>query len=161
MPSATALPLSPAERSRLRAEAHHLHPVVAIGADGATDAVRRELDAALAAHGLVKVRVFADDREARGALYLELAGQLGAAPVQHIGKLFVYWRAPRPKTKAEPDDDRNPGPRVVKVIKFSKSGNHRPQIKKVRVAGNMRLTSAGTLKRAAKRQTSPKKKQPA
>ena len=158
-PVSASARLSPAERSRLRAEAHHLHPVVSIGADGATDAVRRELDAALAAHGLVKVRVFSDDREARGALYLELAEALGASPVQHIGKLFVFWRAPRPKAKPEPDDDRNPGPRVVKVIKFSKSGNHRPQIKKVRVAGNMRLTSAGTLKRAAKRQTSPKKKQ--
>lgn len=161
MPSALApVPvLSPAERSRLRAEAHHLHPVVTIGADGVTDAVRKELDLALSVHGLVKVRVFSDDRTARGALYVDLAEQLGAAPVQHIGKLFVYWRRPKPKAKAEPDPDRNPGPRVVKVIKFSKSGNHRPQIKKVKVAGNMRLTSAGTLKRAAKRVVSEKKKQ--
>ena len=60
----TALVLSAAERKQKRAEAHHLHPVVAIGHDGATAAVRREIAAALDAHGLVKLRVFSDDRAA-------------------------------------------------------------------------------------------------
>jgi putative YhbY family RNA-binding protein len=97
----TALLLSPAERKQKRADAHHLNPVVAIGADGATEAVRRELDTALGVHGLVKVRVFSDDRAAREALFGELSAALDAAPVQHIGKLLVFWREPRPKEKAE------------------------------------------------------------
>ena len=50
-----------------------------------------------------------------------------------------------------------PGPKVVKVLKFSKSGNHRPQVKKVRVVGNMRLAAGGTLKRARRRARSIKK----
>ena len=152
----TALYLKPAERKAKRAEAHHLDPVVAIGNDGATAAVRREIEGALDAHGLVKVRVFSDDRLAREALFAELSAALGAAPVQHIGKLFVFWRPPVDKDKVE-RDDRMPGPKVVKVLKFSKSGNHRPQVKKVTVLGNMRLAAGGTLKRAKKRVTSLKK----
>jgi putative YhbY family RNA-binding protein len=152
----TALSLSAAERKQKRAEAQHLDPVVAIGHEGATAAVRRELDAALAAHGLVKVRVFSDDRAAREALLAELSSALGAAPVQHIGKLLVLWRPPAPKVKAA-REDRLPGPKVVKVLKFSKSGNHRPQVKKVRVLGNMRLAAGGTLKRARRKNVSIKK----
>ena len=156
----TTLLLSPAERKQKRADAHHLNPVVSIGAEGATEAVRRELDGALAVHGLVKVRVFSDDRDAREALFGELSDALGAAPVQHIGKLLVFWREPRPKEKAE-REDRMPGPKIVKVLKFSRSGNHRPQVKKVKVVGNMRLAAGGELKRARKRAASIKKKQQA
>ena len=152
-----ALVLSAAERKQKRAEAQRLSPVVAIGHDGATAAVRREIDAALAAHGLVKVRVFSDDRAAREALLLELGSTLGAAPVQHIGKLLVLWRPPVRKASRPHDDDRKPAPKVVKVLKFAKSGNHRPQVKKVTVLGNMRLTAGGTLKRARRRSASIKK----
>ncbi|MEO6896054.1 MAG: YhbY family RNA-binding protein, partial [Caldimonas sp.] len=109
--------LTPAERKQKRADAHHLHPVVAIGNDGATEAVRREIDAALDAHGLVKIRVFSDDRAAREALLGELSAAFGAAPVQHIGKLLVLWRPPVEKAKVE-KEDRMPGPKVVKVLKF-------------------------------------------
>ena len=72
---------------------------------------------------------------------------LNAAPIQHIGKLLVLWRPMPPKEKAE-REDRMPGPRVVKVLKFSKSGNHRPQVKKIKVLGNQRLAAGGELKRA-------------
>ena len=58
-------------------------------------------------------------------------------------------------------DTGMPGPRIVKILKFSKSGNHRPQVKKVRVLGNQRLAAGGELKRARKRVTSVKKKQAA
>ena len=153
-----ALLLTPAERKQKRSEAHHLDPVVAIGSDGATAAVRREIDIALGVHGLIKVRVFADDRAARETLFGELSAALDAAPIQHIGKLLVFWREPRPKEKAD-REGRMPGPKVVKVLKFSKSGNHRPQVKKVKVLGNMRLASGGQLKRARKRTTSVKKLQ--
>ena len=152
----TALFLTAAERKQKRAEAHHLDPVVSIGHEGTTPAVRREIETALDAHGLVKVRVFSDDRGARDALLRELSSLLGAAPVQHIGKLLVLWRPPVPKAKAE-RDDRLPGPKVVKVLKFSKSGNHRPQVKKVTVLGNMRLAAGGTLKRARRKTISIKK----
>ena len=57
-----AIQLTPAQRKAHRADAHHLDPVVFVGADGLTDAVVKETNAALRAHGLIKVRVFSDDR---------------------------------------------------------------------------------------------------
>ena len=153
----TAIALTPAQRKTLRSQAHHLDPVVLIGADGLTPAVLKETDAALKAHGLIKVRMFADDRSAREEALGRLAAELGAAPVQHIGKLLVLWR-PRPEVHASENDPARPAPRMVKILKFSKSGNHRPQIKKVTVYGNQRVTSGGSIKRAKPRTTSVKKK---
>ena len=128
-----------------------------VGADGLTDAVLKETDLALKAHGLIKVRVFSDTRADREAALATLADRLNAAPVQHIGKLLVLWRPIPAKEKAE-REDRMAGPRIVKILKFSKSGNHRPQIKKVQVFGNQRVTAGGEIKRAKPRVTSVKKK---
>jgi len=151
-----ALHLTPAQRKLHRADAHHLDPVVMIGADGLTPAVARETDAALKAHGLIKVRVFSDERETREGVFTALCEQLEAAPVQHIGKLLVLWRPVPPKEKVE-REDRKPGPKVVKILKFSKSGNHRAQVKKLTVLGNERLTAGGIVKRAKERVQSRKK----
>jgi RNA-binding protein len=154
-----AIALTPTQRREHRAASHHLDPVVAIGGDGLSAGVRKEIDAALKAHGLIKVRVFSDDRNAREALLAELTESLNAAPVQHIGKLLVLWRPMPPKDKAE-REDRGAAPKVVKILKFSKSGNHRPQVKKLTVRGNERLTAGGIVKRAKKRpaQAGAKKK---
>lgn len=148
--------LTPAQRKVHRAEAHHLDPVVMIGADGLTPAVRKEVDAALKAHGLIKVRVLSDDRQAREAMLQTLADELEAAPIQHIGKLLVLWR-PQPEKVRAVDDERKPGPRDVKVLKFSKRGGQRPEVKVVRVLGNQRLTPGGQVKRARVLKKSVKK----
>jgi len=150
--------LTPAERKEKRGDAHHLDPVVMIGAEGLTSAVLKEAEAAIRSHGLIKVRVFSDDRAVREAMLLELADKLNAAPVQHIGKLLVLWRPVEDAETADPAADRGAAPRTVKILKFSKSGHHRPQIKKVTVYGNQRVTAGGSIKRAKKRVTSVKKK---
>ena len=150
----SAIHLTPAQRKEKRGEAHHLDPVVLIGDQGLTDAIFKEADLALKAHGLIKVRMFSDSRPDREAA---LADKLSAAPVQHIGKLLVLWRPVPEKVKVE-RDDRAAGPRVVKILKFSKSGNHRAQIKKITVFGNQRVTAGGEIKRAKTRVTSVKKK---
>jgi RNA-binding protein len=155
-----AIQLTPSQRKEHRSEAHHLDPVVMIGGDGLTLAVVKEIDGALNAHGLIKVRVFSDDRAAREGMLAEVTEQLGAAPIQHIGKLLVLWRPVPPKEKAE-RDDRKPGPRIVKLVSFSKSGNHRAQVKKVKLFGNQRVAAGGEIKRVRARATSIKKKQPA
>ncbi|MCV2358736.1 MULTISPECIES: YhbY family RNA-binding protein [Roseateles] len=151
-----AIQLTPAQRKEKRSEAHHLDPVVMIGADGLTPAVVKETDAALNAHGLIKVRIFSDDRANRESIFASLCGELNAAPIQHIGKLLVLWRPLPDKEEAEGGDGKA-GPRVVKIVKFSKSGNHRPQVKKLRVLGNERVAQGGEIKRAKKRLTSVKK----
>jgi RNA-binding protein len=151
-----AIELTPAQRKEHRAAAHHLHPVVMIGSEGLTSAVRNELDLALNAHGLIKVRVFSDNRALRNNLLATLANELEAAAIQHIGKLFVLWR-PIPVHQKVADAARLPGPREVKIVRFSKSGNHRPQIKRVTLLGNQRVAAGGEIKRAKRRATSVKK----
>lgn len=79
-------------RLSLRAQAHHLDPVVLLGANGLTEAVMKEIDRELKAHELIKVRVPTDDREEREAIYAQVAETLGAARVQMIGKLLIFWR---------------------------------------------------------------------
>jgi len=94
---AAAVPITPpllsaAQGKALRAKAHDLDPIVRIGDAGLSDAVIRETDLALTAHGLIKVRVFGDDRQAREAIGNTLCERLGCALVQSIGKLLVLWR---------------------------------------------------------------------
>ncbi|MDH4478552.1 MAG: YhbY family RNA-binding protein [Rhodoferax sp.] len=141
--------LTPAQRKVHRADAHHLDPVVMVGNDGLTDNVKKEANAALNAHGLIKVRIFSDDRVSREAMFQSLANELDAAPIQHIGKLLVLWR-PLPDTVKEKsvDEDRMAGPRDFKVLKYSKRAGQRPEVKTLRVLGNQRLTAGGNVKRA-------------
>ena len=149
--------LTPAQRKEHRSLAHHLDPVVMIGGDGLTAAVKKETDLALKAHGLIKIRVFSDDRAARELMLQTLSDELGAAPIQHIGKLLVLWR-PMPAKVKVADEDRKPGPRDFKVLKYSTRGGQRPEVKTLRVLGNQRLTSGGQVKRAKPKQISVKKR---
>ena len=77
--------------------------------------------------------------------------------MQHIGKLLVLWR-PQVEEVKPAAEDRRPGPRVVTVVKPSRSANHRPVVKKVKVMGNQRVTQGGTIKRTKARIVSVKKK---
>src|SRR5512139_3394094 len=93
--------LTPAARRALRAKAHHLHPVVSIGQHGLTPGVLKEIDVNLRAHELIKIRVFGDSRAERATLLERICSELGAAAVQHLGKLLVVWR-PAPEEPAPP-----------------------------------------------------------
>ncbi|WP_314443261.1 ribosome assembly RNA-binding protein YhbY [Massilia timonae] len=148
--------LTPAERSTLRAEAHGLNPVVMIGEAGLTESVVKEISASLDAHGLIKVRVFGDDREARVAMYEQICLDLDAAPVQHIGKLLVLYR-PKKEAVKERSGKSGPGMREVTIVKASASGTKKPSVTKVMLKGNERVTAGGNIKRAKPRQTSSKK----
>lgn len=92
--------LTPAERQVLKGRAHALSPVVMIGTSGVTDAVIAEVDRALARHGLIKVRVLGDDRDARVAMLAAICAGTGAAPVQSIGKVLVIFRPLPPEEQA-------------------------------------------------------------
>lgn len=150
------LKLTPTERAELRSQAHGLDPVVLIGEAGLTPAVMKEIERSLDAHGLIKVRVFGDDREARIAMYQTICEQLDAAPVQHIGKLLVMFR-PKKETAKERSEKRGKGLREVTIVKPSPSGTKRPTVSKVVLKGNERVTAGGLIKRAKKRQASTKR----
>lgn len=149
--------LTPAERSELRSEAHALKPIVMIGEAGLTPAVIKEIDNGLNSHGLIKVRVFGDDREARIAMYDTICSELDAAPVQHIGKLLVIYRPKLDGVKETKLVKRGKGMREVTIVKPSASGTKKPSVSKVMVKGNERVTQGGSIKRAKPRQSSAKK----
>ena len=150
--------LTPAERSTLRADAHALSPIVMIGEDGLKPSVLKEIDASLNSHGLIKIRVFGDDREARIGMYEAICETLGAAPVQHIGKLLVVYRPKKEETEEKSRAVRTgKGMREVTIVKPSPSGTKRPSVTKVMVKGNERVTQGGSIKRAKPRQSSSKK----
>ncbi len=86
--------LRPRQRARLKARAHALEPTVLVGHAGASDAVVAEIDRALSAHGLIKVKL-AGDRVERKALAAALSARTDATVVQQVGRIVVLWR-PRP-----------------------------------------------------------------
>ena len=84
--------LSPIERKKLKARAHALDPILHLGEKGLTEAVLAEIDRALTAHELIKVRAGRLERDARAAMLAEICARLDAQPVQHIGKVLVLYR---------------------------------------------------------------------
>ncbi len=146
----TALSLTPAQRKAQRAKAHDLNPVVMIGNDGLTAAVRKEIDRALSSHGLIKIRVLGDDRDARIAMYESICDDLSAAPIQHIGKLLVVWRPMEAKPKKA-----IPSKKVARAYQTARS-NQRATGSRV---GFKKATVANTSKpkRRKTRLASPKK----
>lgn len=95
-------PLTPRERQKLKARAHALEPVIHVGQAGVTDKLLKEIDRALTAHELIKIKVAGADREAREAQCDDIVSRSGASEVQRVGKVLVLWR-PRPEDEPEND----------------------------------------------------------
>ncbi|MHB1216154.1 MAG: ribosome assembly RNA-binding protein YhbY [Thiobacillus sp.] len=84
--------LTPAQRQFLKGLAHTRQPVVMIGNQGLTAAVLKEIDQALSAHELIKIKAASNDPETRRAWLDEIRTATGAALVQQIGKVLVIYR---------------------------------------------------------------------
>ena len=82
----------PAQRKKLRAQAHSLKPVVTIGQSGLTEAVIAELELALDHHELIKVKIRSDDRGLRKQIGDQLALQTQSDLIQRIGQVIVVYR---------------------------------------------------------------------
>ena len=96
------LSLTSKERAGLKGKAHSLAPVVQIGKGGLTDAVVTEIDKALTAHELIKVRAGGAEREERDEWSAAIAGRTNSAAVASIGKVMVFWRPNPDKKKPKP-----------------------------------------------------------
>ena len=116
--------LTPAERKALKARAHALDPVVLVGDAGLTAAVMGEIDRSLTAHELIKVRVFGDDRLARLGMRERIVDELGAEPIQTIGKLLVLFRA-----TPSPESTELPRPAAPRRASVKASDARRPLTK--------------------------------
>ncbi len=89
------LELNSQQRSRLKAAAHPLRPVVIIGSRGLADSVLAEIDSNLSAHELIKVKASGQDRSSREEWLHHICETLACAPVHHIGNTFILFR-PKP-----------------------------------------------------------------
>jgi RNA-binding protein len=92
-PPPSAPELSEKQRRHLRGLAHELKPIIRLGNAGLTDAVATETARALHDHELVKVKApGGGDREARDALFTELAQRTASALIHRIGNVAVLYR---------------------------------------------------------------------
>jgi len=79
-------------KKSLKAQAHHLKPVVLLGAKGLTEAVVAETNIALLAHELIKVKINGADKDDKLKMANELCQQLQAELVQMIGNTIIMYR---------------------------------------------------------------------
>jgi len=89
--------LTSKQRKFLRSHAHSLKAIVQVGQRGLTAPVIQEVDGALAAHELLKVRL-GGEREERGQLAERLAAATRAENVGEVGRVVLLYR-PHPDPK--------------------------------------------------------------
>ena len=89
--------LSENQRRFLRGRAHALKPVIHVGNNGLTDGVAKETARALKDHELIKVRAPGSDRQARDALFADLATRTDSTLVHRIGHVAILYRANKTK----------------------------------------------------------------
>lgn len=79
-------------RQNLKAKAHHLKPVILIGAKGLTNAVIEETNIALDAHELIKIKIYGVERDDRKLIIQQICAETAAELVQSIGNSAVLYR---------------------------------------------------------------------
>ncbi|MGY5709730.1 ribosome assembly RNA-binding protein YhbY [Vibrio cincinnatiensis] len=84
--------LSNKQKQHLKGLAHHLNPVVLMGANGLTEAVLAEIEIALNHHELIKVKVVSEDRDTKQLIVDAIVRETGAEKVRLIGKVVVLYR---------------------------------------------------------------------
>tara|TARA_B100001093_G_scaffold469619_1_gene490488 strand:- start:144 stop:425 length:282 start_codon:yes stop_codon:yes gene_type:complete len=84
--------LSNIKKKELRKKAYSLKPFVIIGQQGLTDNVLNEIDVALNAHELIKIRIREIDKRERSEQCLKIEQKLDAEIIHQIGFITVLFR---------------------------------------------------------------------
>ena len=87
-----SISLTSAQTRFLRGQAHGLKAILQVGGKGISSTLVEEVSGALEHHELIKVKVAAEDREARDALIDDLVRRTGSSLVQRIGHTAVLYR---------------------------------------------------------------------
>ena len=82
----------------LRKNSYSLKPVIIIGQNGLSDAVIAEIDVALNAHELIKIRIREPNKDKRDEQCLQIQKNLGAEIIHQIGFIVVFYRPNPNKT---------------------------------------------------------------
>jgi RNA-binding protein len=117
--------VTPSERKALKARAHALDPILQLGDKGLTDAVVAEIERALGAHELIKVRAAPLNRDEREVALASICERTQCHPVQHIGKTLVIYRQ-----KPLPEPEPGPRPRLRMRGKPSSGWDERKDARK-------------------------------
>ena len=72
--------------------AHVLKPVVMIGNKGLTEAVDKEIDIALDAHELIKIKISANDKDEKQQILAAIIEKHKAQMIQSIGYMATIFR---------------------------------------------------------------------
>lgn len=90
--------LTPKQRQFLKAQAHHLKPVVHIGKGGVTDALASELDTMVESLELMKIKLNQNTAEELETVIAGLKARVqGLEHVWTIGRTVLVFRASRNK----------------------------------------------------------------
>jgi RNA-binding protein len=92
------VPLTGKQRRALRAQGHHLEPVVIVGQSGVTEGILGALSQALNDHELIKVKIH-EGPETRHEAAQRMAEGTGAELVQLLGRTALLFK------KREEDSD--------------------------------------------------------
>ena len=84
--------LTTKQKQYLKGIAHNLKPVVMLGQHGLTEGVLAEIDAALAHHELIKVKVAGEDRETKQLIAQAILRESRAEQVQMMGSVLTLFR---------------------------------------------------------------------
>jgi RNA-binding protein len=84
--------LSSDQIKQLKQQAHALNPVVLLGSKGLTDAVQNEINGALEAHELIKIKINAQERAAKDEMITQICEFQKAKLIQRIGHSIVIYR---------------------------------------------------------------------
>jgi RNA-binding protein len=85
------MPLTEAQKKRLRGLGHKLKPVIIVGAAGLSASLLEEFDRSLAHHELMKVKLSVGDRDERDRLIAELRSRSNAELVQRVGNVALLF----------------------------------------------------------------------
>ncbi len=91
--------ITAAQKRFLRSKAHHLKPVVMVGQHGLSENVMNEVNLALDAHELIKVKLSVGDRDEKKNILGEIISNSKAELIQSIGHVAVLFRRNHKKPK--------------------------------------------------------------
>ena len=80
------------DKKHLRRLGHNLKPVVTVAGNGLSENVNTEIARALNDHELIKIKLVAEDRDAKKALIETICKNNNAQLVQSIGHVILVYR---------------------------------------------------------------------
>ncbi len=95
--------LTSKQRANLRSHANQMETILQVGKGGIADALIKQVDDALTAREMIKLRVLETAPDTARDTAEQMAGQVGAEVVQVIGTRFILYRRNPKKPIYDPD----------------------------------------------------------